>query len=271
MASSLCFWIIRAVWLVEAILGLMIYLHKLLPLLLSPIVFLLLLMVWAAIRRSRPAALLAVLLLYAASMPMLSDRLFRSLEQHQVRLLPTSVTPAQAVVVLSGMLHGVQGEGGVVQEWGEAADRFFGGVELYEAGKAPQLVFTGGQMPWQSDQEPEGEVLQRLALHLGVPADAVTVSGPAQNTEQESLAVRKLLGPSVQRIVLVTSAFHMPRAQRLFERAGFVVTPYPVDLRVIVREITPMDYLPDPGALWMTDMALREWLGRGYYVLRAAF
>ncbi|MFZ4537855.1 YdcF family protein [Propionivibrio sp.] len=206
-----------------------------------------------------------MLLLYAASMPLLSDRLFRSLEQQQIRLLPTTVTPAQAVVVLSGMLHGVQGERGVVHEWGEAADRFFGGMELYESGKVPQLVFTGGKLPWQNEQEPEGEVLRRLALHLGVPANAVTVSEPVQNTEQESVAVRKLLEPGVQRIVLVTSAFHMPRAQLLFERAGFVVTPYPVDLRVTVRETTPMDYLPDAHALWMTDIALREWLGRGYY------
>ena len=249
----------------------MIFLHKLLPLILSPIVLLLLLMGYAAFMRSRAAAILSVVLLYAASMPILADHLFRSLEQQQVRLLPTAVTPAQAVVVLSGMLRGVQGEQGLVQEWGEAADRFFAGVELYKAGKVPLLVFTGGQMSWQSTQEPEGEVLRRLALDLGVPAAAIVVSGPAQNTEQESVAVRKLLGADVQRIVLVTSAFHMPRAQILFERAGFVVTPYPVDLRVSVRDTTPMDYLPDAGALLMTDGAVREWLGRGYYALRAAF
>lgn len=267
---SLRFLIIRRVSPTEVILCVMIYLHKFLPLLVSPITLLLLLMGWAAIRRSRPVAVLAVLLLYAASMPMLSDRLFRSLEQQQIRIFPTAVTPTQAAVVLSGMLRGVQGVQGVVQEWGEGADRFFGGMELYESGRVPRLVFTGGQMPWQSKQEPEGEVLRRFALHLGVPADAVTVSEQAQNTEQESVAVRKLLGPEVQRITLVTSAFHMPRAQLLFERAGFVVTPYPVDLRVTVREVTPMDYLPDARALWMTDIALREWLGRGYYVFRAA-
>lgn len=228
-------------------------------------------MMAGAVFRSRYAVVLAMLLLYVVSMPILSDKLFRSLEQQQVRLLPSVVKPAQVAVVLGGMLRDVQGERGVVPEWGEASDRFFGGVELYLAGKVQQLVFSGGQVPWQSRSEPEGEVLRRLAIRLGVPVDAVTVSGPAQNTEQEALAVRSLLGPEVRRIVLVTSAFHMPRAQMLFERAGFSVIPYPVDLGVTVRETTPMDFLPDARALWATDIALREWLGRWYYALRGAF
>ena len=249
----------------------MIYLHRLLPLALSPIAVILLLMAWAAYRRSRVAALLTVVLFYAASVPVLSDPLFRAVEQRQVRSMPEAVAPAQAVVVLSGMMLNIPCEQGVVPEWGEAADRFFGGVELYAAGKAPRLVFTGGLLPWQGDQEPEDQVLRRMALRFGVPAEAIMVSGPAQNTAQESAAVRQLLEPGVQRIVLVTSAFHMSRAQRLFEQAGFVVSPYPVDFRVAVRGTTPMDYLPDASAFWRTDIAVRELLGRGYYALTALF
>ncbi len=249
----------------------MIYLHRLLPLALSPIALIMLLMAWAAYRRSRIAASLAIALLYAASVPVLSDPLFRAVEQQQLRLMPEAVAPAQAVVVLSGMMLNISGQQTVVPEWGDAADRFFGGVELYAAGKAPRLVFTGGLLPWQGDQEPEGQVLRRMALRLGVPASAMMVSGRAQNTEQESAAVRRLLEPGVQRIVLVTSAFHMSRAKRLFEQAGFVVTPYPVDFRVEVRGTTPMDYLPEARAFWRTDLAVRELLGRGYYALRALF
>lgn len=249
----------------------MIYLHRLLPLALSPIALILLLMAWAAYRRSRVAALLAIVLLFAASVPVLSDPLFRAVEQQQWRSMPDAVAPAQAVVVLSGMMLNIPGKQAVVPEWGEAVDRFFAGVDLYAAGKAPRLVFTGGLLPWQGDQEPEGQVLRRMALRLAVPADAIVVSGPAQNTEQESAAVRRLLEPAVQRIVLVTSAFHMSRAKRLFEQAGFVVTPYPVDFRVEVRGTTPMDYLPDARALLRTDIAVRELLGRCYYALRAIF
>jgi len=120
----------------------MIYLHKLLPIALSPIGLILGLMLWAAFKRSRTAALLAIVLLYGLSMPVLSDRIFRTLEQHQLPLPPQSLAPGQAIVVLSGMLSHIQAEQGVLPQFGSASSRFWGGVELFRAGKAPQLVWA---------------------------------------------------------------------------------------------------------------------------------
>ena len=247
----------------------MIYLHKLLPVALSPIGLILSLMLWAAFKRSRTAALLAIVLLYGLSMPVVSDRIFRTLEQHQLPLPPQSLAPGQAIVVLSGMLSHIQAEQGVLPQFGSSSSRFWGGVELFRAGKAPQLVFTGGLMPWQGEQEPEGQVLRRKALEMGLPAGALRVSGPAQNTAQEATTVQQALGPQVKRIILVTSAFHMPRAKKLFEQAGFVVTAYPVDFGVEARETTLMDFLPSARAFKNADTAVREFLGLGYYALLA--
>jgi uncharacterized SAM-binding protein YcdF (DUF218 family) len=247
----------------------MIYLHKLLLIALSPIGLILLLMLWAAFKRSRAAALMAILLLYGLSMPVVSDRIFRILEQHQLPLPIDSLAPGQAIVVLSGMLSHVQAEQGVLPQFGSASSRFWGGIELFRAGKAPQLVFTGGLMPWQGDQEPEGKVLRSKALELGLPAGALRVSGPAQNTAQEATAVQQALGPQVSRIILVTSAFHMPRAKKLFEQVGFEVSAYPVDFGVSARETTLIDFLPSAGAFKNADTAVREFLGRGYYALLA--
>lgn len=249
----------------------MIYLHKLLPLLISPIVLVMLVMTYAAIKKSRKAIIFAILLLYISSIPIVGERLFRSLEKNQVRLQPQDVEAVDATVVLSGMLKTVQGKNGSVTEWAGGVDRFFGGLELYESGKTPLLIFTGGLLPWQTSQEPEGEVLRRFAIRKGVPGESVRVSESVQNTQQESLAVKKLLGEKVKNIILVTSAFHMPRAQHLFEQVGFNVTPYPVDFGVVVRDVRPMDFLPDAGALAMTDSAVREWLGRFYYWVRTSF
>lgn len=249
----------------------MIYLHKLLPLLISPIVLVMLVMTYAAIKKSRKAVIFAILLLYISSTPIVGERLFRSLEKNQVRLQPQDIEAVDATVVLSGMLKTVQGKNGSVTEWAGGVDRFFGGLELYESGKTPLLIFTGGLLPWQTGQEPEGEVLRRFAIRKGVPGESVRVSESVQNTQQESLSVKKLLGEKVKNIILVTSAFHMPRAQHLFEQVGFNVTPYPVDFGVVVRDVRPMDFLPDAGALAMTDSAIREWLGRFYYWVRTSF
>ena len=70
------------------------------------------------------------------------------------------------------------------------------------------------------------------------------------------------------KVLLVTSAFHMARAQELFEQAGFRVLPFPVDFRVSAgSELTLASFLPSANALSQTEMVWREFYGRMYYWL----
>ena len=67
-------------------------------------------------------------------------------------------------------------------------------------------------------------------------------------------------------MLLVTSAFHMPRAQVLFERAGLTVVPFPVDFKVSAGgTVSVLDFLPSGGALAQTEMAMREGYGQLFY------
>ena len=219
------------------------------------------------------------------STPLVSDALIRTVEGRPGRAPLSSVPAADARVVLSGMV--VQVDGAPLGEWGDASDRFEGAVELFKAGKAPLLVFTAGQLPWQPDAIPEGELLVRRALLLGVPKTAIRLTAKAGNTEEEAAAARKLLGVdgagradravdrtietgARKKIILVTSAYHMRRAVLLFEKAGFRVEPYPVDFQVSsANRFTVLDCLPDAWALGQSSKALREMLGWAYYRVKA--
>lgn len=244
----------------------MIYLHKILPLLVSPLFLVLALVVLGALRRRWRWIWVAATCLCAAALPVTSKFFMNEIEGDLVRLAAHEMPQADAVVVLSGMLHGVAGTQGVAMEWTDP-DRFFGGVELHKAGRAKLLVFTGGTLPWLAGSPPEGAVLRTYAEGFGVPASDILVTGDVQNTRAEATAVRKVLGPNAKSILLVTSAFHMQRATRMFERAGFVVHRYPVDFRAGVAALTPMDFLPSGAALAGTELAMREFLGRAYYQL----
>ena len=246
----------------------MIYLHKLLPLLLSPIVVVLALVLVGAWRRSRAILVAAALLLWTLSTPVIADALLRAVEGHRVRLEAATMPKADAVVVLSGMLTHVQGEKGLVSEWGEAADRLFGGLELMQADKAPRLVLTRGLLPWQGKIRAEGEILREIAIAAGVPAERIVLTPPAMNTADEAVGVRSLLASDAGAVILVTSAFHMTRARALFEQQGLRVIEYPVDFRVGASGNAPTDYFPSAGALRNSDEAIREWLGQAYYALR---
>ena len=219
---------------------------------------------------------LALLLFWLGSTPWFCDHLIRWSEANIVRVLAGSMPKAQAIVVLSEGKALAPGPART-NEWNDG-DRFWGGIELYRAGKAPWLVFTGGWVPWQPELAPEGEVLKVWARSQGIPDSAIQVTGKVTNTAEEAAAVAALLpklrsveGAKPQTILLVTSAYHMPRAQRLFEHAGLAVQPYPVDFKVSARNaFSAMDLLPSTGAWQRTEMAWRELLGRAWYATRDA-
>ncbi|MDB4742605.1 YdcF family protein [Cyclobacteriaceae bacterium] len=208
----------------------------------------------------------AIALLYIPSTPIFSHAFFKIVEGDQHRKCIANIEQADAIVVLSGMLSLHEMGGKEYIEWGDP-DRFFGGITLMKAGKAPNLIFTGAKMPWGKSRRTEGAVLTDHAIQYGIPYDHVFVSSLVTNTADEALAVKKMaLG---NKIILVTSAFHMPRAQMLFEKEGFEVTPYPVDFKSLNTDsLTFMDYLPNARSLAKTELGLRELIGRLYYWLK---
>ena len=109
------------------------------------------------------------------------------------------------------------------------------------------LVFTGGKMPWDKTKRTEGDVLKQYDISNGIPSKKIFVTKDVVNTAEEAVAVKELISPS-NRIILVTSAYHMYRAKRLFEKQGFIVIPYKVDYKSDRnKEVTILDFLPSAG------------------------
>jgi len=105
------------------------------------------------------------------------------------------------------------GPSSFVREWGDAVDRLEGGLALMRAKRAPRLIFTGGRVPWDVLPTTEGDWLMEQACNRGLPAAAISITPPVQNTAEEAQAVAAMLdGAPSTHILLVTSAFHMPRA-----------------------------------------------------------
>ena len=242
-------------------------LNKLLPLFLSPLFLLTALAVIAIWVRRRRLGILALVSLWLLSLPIVADSLWRVVEQQALRPAVSKVPQAQAVVVLGGMTWDIRGEEGFETEWNENADRFWAGLELFKAGKAPRLFLMAGRLPWEKSQKTEGEWLRAKAIEFGVPEKKIWLSPEVQNTQQEAQAVAKELPGGT--ILLVTSAFHMPRARALFEAQGLKVLPFPVDFRVVENDTTILDFLPSAGALETTTSVIRELLGRAYYWIRS--
>jgi uncharacterized SAM-binding protein YcdF (DUF218 family) len=223
------------------------------------------------IKNKKKLIYIAIGVLYILSTPIFSNNFFKLVEGSghiDYRKPISAIDSAYAIVVLSGMLEINEVGDSTYIEWGDP-DRFFGGIALLKAGKSQKLVFTGGKMPWDKAKKTEGEVLKEYAISNGIPAEKILVTKDVENTADEAVAVKELISPS-KRIILVTSAFHMNRAQRLFQKQGFIVIPYKVDYKSAGQSaITVIDFLPSAGNFEMTETGIREIIGRLYYSIRS--
>ena len=245
----------------------MIYLHKILPTFVLPIMLVITVILIGLIRNKKKLIYTSIGVLYIISTPIFSNNFFKLIEGNEYRKPISAIDSADAIVVLSGMLEINEVGDSTYIEWGDP-DRFFGGLDLFKAGKANKLVFTGGKMPWDKVQKTEGEVLKEYAIKSGIPQENILITKDVENTADEAKAVKDLIG-SQKKIILVTSAFHMYRAKRLFEKQGFNIVPYKVDFKTKRnKEITLLDFLASADNLRNTETGIRELIGRIFYSIK---
>ena len=245
----------------------MIYLHKILPTFVLPIMLIIILILIGLIKNKKKFIYIAIGVLYIISTPIFSNNFFKIVEGSEYRKPISTLDSADAIVVLSGML-GINELGDETYiEWGDP-DRFFGGIALLKAGKAQKLVFTKGKMPWDKLKSTEGDILKKFALENNIPNEKILLTNFVENTEDEAKAVKELLKPC-KKIILVTSAYHMYRAKKLFEKEEFIVIPYKVDFKIYNNQnINIVDFLPTANSLGLTETGIREIIGRIFYFIK---
>lgn len=244
----------------------MIYLHKILPTFVLPIMLVIIIIVIGLIRNKKKLIYIAIGVLYILSTPIFSNNFFKLVEGSEYRKPISTIDSADAIVVLSGMLEiNVVGDSTYI-EWGDP-DRFFGGIALFKAGKAQKLVFTKGKMPWDKLKSTEGDILKKHSIEYNIQYEKILLTSFVENTADEAVAVKELIKPS-KKIILVTSAFHMFRAKKLFEAQGFNVIPYKVDFKINNKQnISIIDFFPTAGSLGVSETGIREIMGRFFYVM----
>ena len=237
----------------------------------SPLGIVLILLVVFLIRKKTKFIYSVFIFLIVFSNGFVSDVLWRLLEYPWKRIDYSLIDSSDGIVVLSSSRHLPPGKTKIV-EWYDP-DRFFAGINLYKANKSKRLIFTGGIHPFTSDLPPEGDIYIIEAISMGVPKKDLFTTYPVTNTYQEAKAIKKLLNYEIsstqKRIILVTSAFHMKRAKKIFEREGIIVMPYPVDFKGSKSFFSlfrnPLNLIPSSFHLHKSSSAIREIIGRIVY------
>ena len=244
----------------------MIYLNKLLPIFASPLGLISFLVILGILTKRTIYIVTALLLLWLTSLPIVSNSLMGILERNYEVQTLDNLEEHDTVVVLSGMVRTIKNNDEIHYEFTEAVDRILAGVRLVKSGKANRMILTRGQLPW-SLGVPEGEFLSNFAEMNGVEAAKITLTRVVQNTDDEAKAIAELI-TSKEKLILVTSAFHMPRARKVFENQNILVTEFPVDFLSGASKLGILDFLPNASAFKNSSFFVREMIGRAYYSLK---
>jgi len=238
-------------------------------LLLPPGIFIVLALISAVLAikgKKRISALIAAanaLLIYALSTGIVSSLLISPLEDRYPPI--GAIADARAIVVLGGGLNDSSPErGGSGSLTPVSSMRAAYGFELARTCSLP-LLFSGGAAYDSPRGGSEAEAAGRLWRSFGVPAERIMMETESKDTRGNALSVASVAGKGP--FVLVTSAFHMPRAVLSFRKAGVEVIPAPTDYRAKRSPITFTDFLPDAWKLECSRMALHEYAGILYYIL----
>ncbi|MCW5721135.1 MAG: YdcF family protein [Devosia sp.] len=218
-------------------------------------------LLWAKRRRLAVAALLLAALVQAVvGFTNLGYVLIQPLEDRFA--VPTQMPErVGAIIMLGGATLARPSMARGTAELNDAGDRLT--TTLWLAGLYPdaRIVLSGGSGLLADESESEAETAQRFFAQHGVARDRLILEGESRNTDENVALTRALLDEVPRPLVLVTSAFHMPRSVGLFGAQGLEVIPWPTDYRSPGPRSFGLDMANPVQNLNVTTVAIKEWIG----------
>ena len=226
---------------------------------------------WA--RWGRRFVTIGTILLLVAGLSPLGNSLILPLEDRFPRANLDDPPPLAGFIILGGAEDRLVGGARGAPALNEAGERMVEAAMLARRFPEAKIAFSGGDAGILYKTGSEAEGAETLLTALGVAQGRLILEAKSRDTYENAALLKEELtrlgelGPG-KRWLLITSAYHMPRAMGAFRQAGFDVEPWPVDYRTRgTADLTrPFDKVSE--GLRRVDVASREWVGLLAYWLR---
>ena len=205
--------------------------------------------------------LTGIIILYICSIKPTADILLLPLESKYVAN-EKNFLRGDAIVVLDG-----------------PGDRYIKGINLFFKKAAPLIIMSGFGSDY--DGYISGSILmKRFAIDCGIPPEKIIIESESRNTRENALYTKQLLNSiNAQKVILITSAFHMPRAYGVFKKIGVDVMPVSTDYITEDTHHRPvskmkdlhydlLSFIPDVEHLGHSTFAIKEYIGMIVYRLK---
>ena len=205
-------------------------------------------------------SLISATCIYLFSIQPVSNMLLIPLETSYPVPSPKIIKKPSAIVVLSSGAYNRHTLGG------DTFNRLFEGFKLYKKYNVPVIVSGGRAVSTFS----LAKIMKNVLVSIGVDKHYVITEDKSSDTYQNALYVLKICQKKdFNRIILVTSAYHMPRAMLLFNNSfkNIKIIPYPADFKTNLH-YNIYSYFPQLGYLLISSEALHEYIGYVYYYMK---
>jgi uncharacterized SAM-binding protein YcdF (DUF218 family) len=249
------------------------YLSKLLAFLFSPLLWVFVLFLYSfktkTEGRAKKSRVAALVILYLCCNSFLVDEFYRAWE-------PTTPdydlmsTKYEGAIVLGGIGGIDQRQQKINFSW--SGDRLFQMLPYYHSGRIKKIIFTGGSGSIEFPENREGTYIRKYLRSIHIPDSALVIENASRNTYENAVFTKKMLDSLKIKgtFLLVTSAYHLPRAMAVFKKAGYSnLVAYPTNRMSGGRRYT-FDHLliPNTDAMFSLQFLIHEWMGYLVYKVK---
>lgn len=219
------------------------YLSKFLTFLISPTIIIIIVVIMAlvvrkhALRKKLLVFSLGLLLFF--SNPLIINQLLKYWE-------PQSTTDKKKIydtgIILSGFMSRDKENGSL--SFGEATDRLTEGLILYRTGRIKTIIISGGSGSLIDDTRESVLAKAFIVNNCGIPDSVVYIDTVSRNTYENAVESKKLMhAEGLKSAIIITSAWHMRRAEACYKKVGLDVAIHPTDGMYHIQEFSPSDIL----------------------------
>lgn len=166
------------------------------------------------------------------------------------------------IIVLGGAINSDASQARGSLEMDASGERIVTMLQLARRYPAARIVFSGGSNNLIGTRISEAPIAGDLLEDFGTARSRIVLEADSRTTAENAAATRALVSPKPgERWLLVTSAFHMPRAIGTFRKAGFDVEAYPVDWRTRGWQDALTPFRMASTGFTRMDVAVHEWIG----------
>jgi uncharacterized SAM-binding protein YcdF (DUF218 family) len=238
---------------------------KILSFFLNPFFWIMVLLIWSLLtknlKKRKKIIVISFLLVFVFGNSVLIHEINMKRERKwrntQIEQMPDTA------ILLGGFCFESDGHIG----FSEASDRFLKALRLFQSNKINTLVISGGSGSLLNPEMKEALLVKKFMSEASLRMEGLIIESESKNTFENATFSAAILGLKNKRILLVTSAFHMQRAMKVFKKNGFDPIPYPTHFLSGTKRNYSIEsfLLPSPKSFLHWEITMKEWLGLMVY------